>query len=81
MARSARWAAWWAMVLTGAIAGALASGCDPSTYTDVNFGTNVGADYVAPAPIRDAGEGADDAPAATDAAGSDGGPDGAGEGP
>jgi len=64
------------MLLTGAFTGALASGCDPSTYTDVSFGTNLGADYVAPAPVRDAG----DPPAATGAAGSDGGTGGAGEG-
>jgi hypothetical protein len=68
------------MLLTGALTGALASGCDPSTYTDVSFGTNLGADYVAPAPVRDAGEEAGDPPAATGAAGSDGGTGGAGEG-
>ena len=66
------------------LAGALASGCDPSTYTDVNFGTNVGADYVAPAPVRDAGEEggeeAGDAAVPAGVAGSDGGPSGAGEG-
>jgi hypothetical protein len=80
MAQAAKWAGWSAMLLTGAIAGALASGCDPSTYTDVNFGTNVGADYVAPAPVRDAGEEAGDVAAPKGAAGSDGGTGGAGEG-
>ena len=43
------------VVLTGALAG----GCDPTTYTDLNFGTNVGADYMAPAPVRDAGDDSD----------------------
>ena len=45
------------LVLTGALAG----GCDPATYTDVHFGTNVGADYMAP--TRDASDGPDDAAA------------------
>jgi len=54
------------------LTGALAAGCDPTTYTDVNFGTNLGADYMAPAPVRDAGDGAD-AATSTGAGGGDGG--------
>jgi hypothetical protein len=55
MLRSTKWIAWAVLALTGA----LLSGCDPTEYTDVNFGTNLGADYMAPAVARDAGMDAD----------------------
>jgi len=48
-----------------ALTGALAAGCDPTEYTDVNFGTNLGADYMAPDVPRDAGVDADAATATT----------------
>ena len=48
-----------------ALTGALAAGCDPTEYTDVNFGTNLGADYMAPDVPRDAGMDADAATTAT----------------
>lgn len=38
-----------------ALTGGLAAGCDPTEYTDVNFGTNVGADYMVPSAAVDAG--------------------------
>ncbi len=31
-----------------ALASALGAGCQPDTYVDKNFGTNLGADFVAP---------------------------------
>ena len=34
--------------LTGLMSATLLSGCTPETYTDQNFGTNLGADFVAP---------------------------------
>jgi hypothetical protein len=34
--------------LTGLASASLLSGCTPETYTDQNFGTNLGADFVAP---------------------------------
>jgi hypothetical protein len=58
-----------------ALTGTLAGGCDPATYTDIHFGTNLGADYVAPAPARDAG---DDAAAAAAPGGASGSVDGTG---
>lgn len=48
-----------------ALTGALAAGCDPTEYTDVNFGTNIGADYVPPTPAVDAGVDVDAAVAAS----------------
>jgi len=41
-----------------ALTGGLAAGCDPTEYTDVNFGSNVGADYMVPS-ASDAGMDAD----------------------
>jgi hypothetical protein len=55
MSRPTTWIACSVLALTGA----LATGCDPPEYTDVNFGTNVGADYMAPTVARDAGTDAD----------------------
>jgi hypothetical protein len=59
MSRSTTWIACSVLALTAA----LAAGCDPTEYTDVNFGTNVGADYTPPtsSPV-DAGVDADAAP-------------------
>jgi hypothetical protein len=57
MCRPTQWIAWCVVALTGV----LAAGCDPTEYTDVNFGTNVGADYMVPVE-RDAGTDADPAP-------------------
>jgi hypothetical protein len=61
MSRSTTWLACSVLALTGA----LAAGCDPTEYTDVNFGTNLGADYMAPDVARDAGMDADAATTAT----------------
>jgi hypothetical protein len=61
MSRSTTWIACSVLALTGA----LAAGCDPTEYTDVNFGTNLGADYMAPDVPRDAGMDADAATTAT----------------
>jgi hypothetical protein len=73
MGQPAKLAALSVLAITGALAG-----CDPATYTDIHFGTDVGADYMAPAPIPDAGEGANDAATPVGAAGSSGGAGGAG---
>ena len=61
MSRSTTWVVCSVLALTGA----LAAGCDPTEYTDVNFGTNIGADYMAPDVTRDAGMDADAATTAT----------------
>ncbi len=61
MSRSTTWIACSVLALTGA----LAAGCDPTEYTDVNFGTNIGADYMAPDVARDAGMDADAATTTT----------------
>jgi hypothetical protein len=62
MSRSTKWIAWSVLALTGT----LAAGCSPTEYTDVNFGTETGADYVPPKPAVDAGLDADAAaPSAT----------------
>jgi hypothetical protein len=55
MARSVKWGAWGVLVLTAA----LASGCDPATYMDQNFGTTLGADFMET--TRDAGDDTTDA--------------------
>ena len=34
--------------VAGLTSAGLLSGCTPETYTDQNFGTNLGADFVAP---------------------------------
>jgi|HubBroStandDraft_2_1064218.scaffolds.fasta_scaffold89652_2 hypothetical protein len=34
--------------LTGLVSAGVLIGCTPETYTDQNFGTNLGADFVAP---------------------------------
>lgn len=44
--------------LTGLASTSLLIGCTPETYTDQNFGTNLGADFVAPA--ADAGSNTDE---------------------
>jgi hypothetical protein len=36
------------VVLAGLTSASLLIGCTPETYTDQNFGTNLGADFVAP---------------------------------
>jgi hypothetical protein len=36
------------VLLAGLTSGSLLAGCTPETYTDRNFGTNLGADFVAP---------------------------------
>lgn len=57
MSRATKWIAWSVLALTGG----LVAGCDPTEYTDVNFGTEIGADYVPPTPTPavDAGLDAD----------------------
>lgn len=55
MSRSTKWIAWSVLALTAA----LCAGCDPTEYTDVNFGSNVGADYMAPAPTVNVDAGVD----------------------
>jgi hypothetical protein len=49
MAKSKALGGWAALVfLAGLTSAGLLSGCTPETYTDKNFGTNLGADFVAP---------------------------------
>ena len=36
------------VLLAGLTSAGLLTGCTPETYTDQNFGTNLGADFVAP---------------------------------
>jgi hypothetical protein len=64
MARAASWMGWAVLALAST---ALATGCDPTSYTDVNFGSSLGADFVAP--VTDAGSPIDDAVAPTAGAG------------
>ena len=54
MTRSTAFGGLVALVLTTALGG----GCQPETYVDQNFGTNLGADFVAPP--RDAGASTND---------------------
>jgi hypothetical protein len=55
MTQPMRRAAWFVSALTALLVG----GCDPATYTDQNFDSDLGADFRAP--VHDAGDEADTA--------------------